>query len=65
MNKIFAIILSQTQIEIGIKIPYTCLKAEVRMSRGSGENRYGWDENMNAAMIGDNCIDVYVRINGE
>lgn len=36
MNKIFAIILSQTQIEIGIKIPYTCLKAKVRMSRGSG-----------------------------
>lgn len=35
------------------------------MSRGSGENRYVWDENMNAAMIGDNCIDVYVRINGE
>ena len=29
------------QIEIGIKTPYTCLKAEARMSRGSGENRYG------------------------
>ena len=23
------------------------------------------DENMKTAMIGDNCVDVYVRINGE
>ena len=39
--KYFIIILSQMQIEIGIKIPYTCLKAEARISRSSGENRYG------------------------
>ena len=58
------------QIEIGIKnvihtIYEKSLKAEMRISRSSSENRYGEMQNMNTAMIGDNCIDVYVRINGE
>ena len=55
------------QIEIGKKYPYTCqcgLKNAASCKELPSIIKTG-DENMKTAMIGDNCIDVYVRINGE